>query len=557
MAQEFFAFIYPGRNKMHLLALLCLPYLISCAASQVATLDDYDKSTTAFRMGHFYEAIDELPKIEDGGFIHTFEASWMRFLARNPHPAELVQITEHLEERKTFRASSELKTLFYMEADDHYFPGEHEVIFAHIINAYSFAVTGDAKGARVEIKRASRYLQGHFNERAGDFDDPALRVMIGSLWAYLGEWNEARIDFKHASRMLPDNLSLKHLATRTSPPKNLILALSGVGHQAQWIPKSSPGVISGLKHIDFVPEEDPTSITVIFNEGEQRKDISEMIATTPWYERHQERNQAIKDILENSQYFFDASGGSIVGGTIASTSIILGASVVALGVLGAYYASTVSYSGELAATSLGLGLYGCMSIADSGFHASKKVLDQTVNPTQYYRFVRFLPEHVYFDYNNKETHDFQISRLNNYFRPKYILSTAKPDRGSNIIFFYLEHKAPSKNYWVDTAEKKAWLLGRRQIQPSHKPLDCGELNELLRGKLCRYLTVEELRKALADGLIGKSPLPFAFEFVKDSRIWVTPGDKNDCVYYDTKQAKEILSPSCSEEGILSLYITED
>ncbi len=538
-----------------LLFLFFMTLALGCAAKKVATVDDYQLSSQAFRKGNIAETLAALPVKEKGGFIHSFESAWLKFLAKEPDSKELLKVTKNLEDRKTFRYSEELKTLFYLEAEDHYFPGEHEVILAHIVNAYSFAVTGDRAKTRIEVQRASRYIQGHFNERAGDFDDPALRVMIGSLWAWLGEWDEAKVDFRRASNALPENDALKKLTSLNNPPQQLILALSGSGHKMQWDPEISTEVFSGLKQINFVSEDKPFDITIIDKNRNQIKKMSTHISTTGWYKRHQERNHAIKDILTNSQYVFDASVGSLAGGLFAASGVVLGISVFAVSLVGGYYALVGTNSGELAVAIIGLGVYGGKKIGEAGIGITEEIINKTANPIHSYRYVRFLPEHLYFDFDSDFRPLLELEAEGRATYPLYTLKTADPNRGSDIKIFYLDGKNASNYFWNKVNDQDLWFLGKTQKTPDDRPFDCGELDQNYVARVCRYPSAEELNISLNSGLAGRGPPSVVRALEKFTKVWLSSKD-NRCSFYDMSFARIVDSPECLEEDVISLYIAD-
>jgi hypothetical protein len=202
--------------KKYFLYFVALNFSLSACTSQTLIRNkDYSDSVLAFKSGQPEDALQFFPKQEDGGFITTIEKSWLRLWThKSEDPKKLLQLSQSLDERNFTRISRETEYFFYSETEEGYIPAEHEVIILHLLAATYFIKEEKWDSARVEAKRATFFIQSYVKDvDKVAFDDPALRLWLGSLWAALGEWEEAKVDFRRASTMTGDK-RLEKLAQR-------------------------------------------------------------------------------------------------------------------------------------------------------------------------------------------------------------------------------------------------------------------------------------------------------------------------------------------------------
>jgi hypothetical protein len=381
--------------------------LCSCASmhkSDLLSKADYLPTRTALNTGNLADGLRLFPREKEaGGFITTLEDGWLRFLNADPDPERLRLISDGLEARKTLKIRREMKSFFYKVAADEYFPGEHEVVMLHLLTALGYAFRGDRAKAVIETRRAARYLQKEFGDHS-EFDDPGLRMILASLWIYAGDWSSAQVDLRVAAK-LSQKESIRLLAEQDAAPKDLHIMFQGVGPEVVWDPDLNWNLVGAMTNIKFTngAEDSPSTVNPL---------TLASFGTKNWYERHQERNVFLRDIMMNTRYAFDASASVTAAGTSAMLGYTGAALVMALGVgSGAaviYYASSKlpSYlAGYVVPIGLGLGLLGIaggVGIWEETSKQSRAILDEGADSSVYYRFVRFLPTQIFAEWDNED-----------------------------------------------------------------------------------------------------------------------------------------------------------
>ncbi len=131
----------------------------------------------------------------------------------------------------------------------------------------------------------------------------------------------------------------------------------------------------------------------------------------PWYLRHLVRDNAIQELIGDSQYgmesVYEVGRYSVQQGAAIAvwTVITLGGVVLGLGVV---YVGIEAGSGELA--TLGLGIMGAgfglgKSVYNNMTRGSGRRLKQQTDPSFYYRLVRFLPEYAWIGWSDEHLAD--------------------------------------------------------------------------------------------------------------------------------------------------------
>lgn len=126
-----------------------------------------------------------------------------------------------------------------------------------------------------------------------------------------------------------------------------------------------------------------------------------------WYARHKTRNNEISDTIEDVKY----SEQFGVSSTKMTSEIMLGIAggllifglVGGLG-LGVFVLGLYANSGELAGLGIAgfcYGTYEGASFAGSHYNDAKNRYKKEMNPSDKYRFVRFLPEYSWLGWSNK------------------------------------------------------------------------------------------------------------------------------------------------------------
>jgi hypothetical protein len=124
-----------------------------------------------------------------------------------------------------------------------------------------------------------------------------------------------------------------------------------------------------------------------------------------WYERHLARDSELHEMIQDSVYGQKmAVSGAMAGGWIAATSgvgLAVGAGGTALG-------AAVIYFGHSAdAVNLGLiiaaaGIEQGIQISRQGYTDSTRRLEQDLDPTPGFRFVRYLPEYLWMGWSDQD-----------------------------------------------------------------------------------------------------------------------------------------------------------
>lgn len=357
-------------------------------SSDLANKDDYESSRKKFAAKRIGEALEEFPTKEPGGFVTSLERGWLQMLTGNFEVEELREVADDLEARQTLHYGTEVKTFFYKETEDRYLPAEHEAILLHIVTGLSLAAEGDRTAARVEAARASRYLEKRF---ASDrpFDDPVLRLWLSSLWLYCGEWNFARVGFRVAAGQHPRLKWLAKIADQPRPPKYMALAFGGDGPEVRPTHDRL-----GVRFVDPKPQA-----YKILNRSNKKFRGSGPLYTKRWFKRHQERNQAIKDVVDKSRQMIGLVSGGTVATTVVAAGALTGVAVAAGGIAGGLVLAKV-VGGELGfelflASSL-MGIGGGVYIYNAADEKADEILNLEANPARYYRFVRFMPSTLQF-----------------------------------------------------------------------------------------------------------------------------------------------------------------
>ncbi len=372
--------------------------LANCSA-KLLTRFDYEDSLHHHRRGEAEKALRAFPKGESGGFITTMEKTHLRILGGSPEIGALERYAKKVDDRVRFKVSRDIKGFFYMETREGYYASEHEVIWMHMLLGLGNLMRGDRERAGVELKKSANLLSTPWSDE-GHFDDPFLRIMAAGLWTMLGQWDEARVDFRRAAMMEPRLAWAKSLAARDAPPKELVLLLGGPGPEPRWSPGLKSNPFRGFRGIVFDGRGRKSALAARDDKGR----VLEMNITpdsSNWYRRHFIRDNEISDLLKDSNYALrmTASGVAAAGGIAAGVGI--GTAIFAGGVgLGAGIIWLAAYINSGEAVILGLtvmagGAYygytaGSRVVRESGDRAKKAIDD-----SETYRFVRYLPEYAW------------------------------------------------------------------------------------------------------------------------------------------------------------------
>ena len=374
-----------------------------CSQNSLLTRQDYQKSQQDFLRGDADEALMNFPRgAEDGSFITTMEKGYLSLIQGKPQINGLQKQAEMLENRVRYHVSREARTFFYVQTPEDYYASEHEVIWLHFLLSWGYSLQEKYTDACVEARIASSLLSLPWSP-AGHFDDPAMRLFLSGLWTMCGEWHEAQVDLRAAWFMDNSLAWAKELAERSQPPAHLFLVLGGPGPEPVWNPVLTANPLRSERQVTFKlrGRKSPLSIT------DQRGVAIEPHLSPDarnWYERHLARESELDEMIRDSAYGHKMAGsGALAGSEIAVTSglgLAWGIGGTALGAAVIYYgqsADTFKLGLIIAAASIKQG----MQISREGYRESTSRLQQELDPSPGYRFVRYLPEHLWMGWSDQ------------------------------------------------------------------------------------------------------------------------------------------------------------
>lgn len=378
--------------------------LISLSCSTLNTKSTYYLSSSSLVAGDIDSAISSLPTGEGNTFITIMERTYLNLLKGNPETDRLASYAVKIDKQVRYKISREAKSFFFVETPEGYYASEHEIIWMHFLLSWGYSLRNDFSKARVEVNKSSVLLSNRFSEE-GRFDDAFMRVICGVLWSMCGEWDDARADFRRAIKLNPSMKWISGLIDMDAPPENLVLILGGIGYQPYWHPEGER-LIRGFRDVDFQGMGNKSQLTLSIPEN-----ISLNLFITPdasgWYARHKTRNSEISDTIEDVKYseqfgvssskmtseiLLGIAGGLLIFGIIGG----LGIGVFVLGI----YANSGEIAG-LGIAGLVYGTYEGASFTGSHYKNATSTYKREMNPSDKYRFVRFLPEYSWIGWSNK------------------------------------------------------------------------------------------------------------------------------------------------------------
>jgi len=371
-----------------------------CSHTNLLTKQDYQKSQNLFLQGNADDAFLDFPRgAEDGNFITTLEKSYLNLIQGKPQVKLLQQQVDVLENRVRYHISREAKTFFYLQTPEDYYASEHEIIWLHFLLSWAYSLNGQYENACVEARQASSLLSLPWSP-AGHFDDPTMRLFLAGLWTMCGEWREAQVDFRAAWAMDNRLTFAKELSDREQAPSNLLLVLGGPGPEPVWKPVIKLNPLRATRHVSFKLRGQKSALTIVDHNGliintQRSPDANK------WYERHLERESELHEVILDSAF----GGKATASGAIASTKIAAKTSLgLLVGIGGTALGAAISNAG-LHSNSGDLFNYGLITVAASitwggkiiseGYKSSVSEFKQGVDPSIYYRFVRYLPEYLW------------------------------------------------------------------------------------------------------------------------------------------------------------------
>jgi hypothetical protein len=386
--------------------LLLILLSAGCSQTSLLTKQDYQKSQGQFLQGNSDDAYLTFPRsTEEGNFITTMEKAYLNLIQGKPQIKQLQQQVDVLENRVRYHVSREAKTFFYLQTPEDYYASEHEIIWLHFMLSWAYSLQGKYENACVEARQASSLLSLPWSP-AGHFDDPVMRLFLAGLWTMCGDWQEARVDFR-AAWFLDNRLGwAKELANRDQAPANLFIVLGGPGPEPVWNPEMKLNPLRSSRQINFKLRGLKSTLFL-----QDRNGLSIQNHISPdashWYERHLERESELHEIILDSTF-----GGKATGSGAIATTKIAGKTGFGLlvGIGGTALGLTVSYIGAKANSDNAiLGGFAIVAasitkageIISQGYRDSVNEFKQDVDPSNQYRFVRYLPEYLWVGWSNQ------------------------------------------------------------------------------------------------------------------------------------------------------------
>jgi hypothetical protein len=373
--------------------------LAGCAGTGLLTREDYQLARESLASGDPDGARINLPRGETGGFITTMEKTYLALLQGRPDIDALAQQAAALEDRVRYHVSREARTFFYMQTPEDYYASEHEVVWMHLLLSWGYSLRGERERACVEARIAGSLLDLPWSP-SGHFDDPALRIFLAALWAMCGSWREAQVDFRAAWKMDASLDWARALADRDDAPAHLVVVLGGTGPEPYWNPDAGANPLRSGRQVGFRLRGARSTVQVADAKG-LRVAAHRSPDAAAWYERHLARNNEIQELIADSHYGKDivVHGGvaSVKIGASTAAGIAWGVGGVVLGAV-VIRAAVEASSGEGVALGLSIAASGIAKgteTARSGYRSSTRELEERLDPSPGYRYVRFLPDYFW------------------------------------------------------------------------------------------------------------------------------------------------------------------
>jgi hypothetical protein len=395
---------------MRVLIILCL-LLVGCSHNGLLTKQSYQNSQQAYIQGDAKEALLNFPRgEEDGNFITTMEKGYLSLIQGKPQIRDLQSQADMLQNRVRYHVSREARTFFYVQTPEDYYASEHEVIWLHFLLSWGYSLQGKYTDACVEARIAGSLLTLPWSP-TGHFDDPAMRLFLAGLWTMCGDWPEAQVDLRAAWSMDKRLAWAKDLAEREHPPKNLFLILGGPGPEPVWSPNLTANPLRSERRVSFMLRGRKSPLSVADQRDVQINSYISPDAST-WYERHLARESELHEMILDSAYGTKISKEVVVSSAniIADTGkgVLVGmatGAAAAMGIFASNNNASITLNDFAAVLAVGAviggvsgGIYGAMD----GYQKSSQDMKQELDPSIYYRFVRYLPEYLWMGWSEQE-----------------------------------------------------------------------------------------------------------------------------------------------------------
>ncbi|MDO8991106.1 MAG: hypothetical protein Q7U91_15895 [Sideroxyarcus sp.] len=393
------------RLSSTLITLVLLLAGTGCSQTTLLTRHDYQKSQTGFIRGDTNEALLDLPGgAEQGTFINAMERGYLSLIQGKAEIKPLQKQSQILENRVRYHISRDAKTFFYLQTPEDYYASEHEVIWLHMLLSWGYSLKGQYESACVEARIAGSLLSLPWSP-VGHFDDPSMRLFLASLWTMCGEWREAQVDLRAAWVMDNSLTWARELANRDQAPAHLFVVLGGPGPEPLWSPEFTLNPLRSERKVSFKLRGKRSALTLADSSGKSVKSHLSPDAGN-WYARHVARESELHELIADSAY----GGKAAISTTLAAVKITSTAGIgLGVGLGGSILGAAVLYLGAKGNSDglmgLGFAIAGASikkgwAISKQGYEESTSELSQRLDPSENYRFVRYLPEYLWMGWSD-------------------------------------------------------------------------------------------------------------------------------------------------------------
>lgn len=553
---------------------ILLPALLplSCASSSwdSAKREDYSPVVAQIYLGNIDKALREFPEKEKMGFITTLEKGWFETLAHEPHPEVMSTLGAGLESRKTLHISDETISVLYKETADGYFPAEHETILFHIVTAMQYLEAQDCQGAAIEARRAARFLEVPLTQSpTRDFDDAAIRLWLASIWLSCDDWQMARVNLRVAATLSDALKPLLKEAEKSQAPKHLSIAFTGWGPDVIWSKE-------GGNNVSFVVDKQASGAAFQDRSGSLQP-AQFVLPTYGWYERHQDRNHLLHEVLQNSRYAVTSTSTSAASAAVSMTGNTMAVAVGAVGIAsgagiaagGTYLAYTnLATLHELSFTAAVGSILGGVYVAARSLTLASELSEGTKrksndiaeqnNPSASYRYVRFLPASLSVSIFEESpplfAHATYSTAVETPIRPFLkIINTS----GNSVSFFHVGsdmNSMPPLAYspWRDIMTGNEFILALKESSYALAKEVCAQIptSDAEKWKVANW---EQLTDAIRRGYLASET---RLQQVKAQNIWTSSSnvfrgedDRPTCRRMSMIDLSENPSVDCNEPAI--------
>ncbi|MBP7901299.1 MAG: ankyrin repeat domain-containing protein [Spirochaetes bacterium] len=473
-------------NKLISAFLSGLLFFTTACTGKYLSKDDYTASSRNMCEGSPAMALDNYPSGEKKSFIVAMEKTYLNLISGHYDVSALFKYRKIIDNQIKYQISREAKSFFYLHTPEGYYASEHEIIMMHILLSWGFSGQKKFEEAEVEARKAAVLFSRDLNDK-GKFDDPLLRIMLAYVWTLCGNWDDARVDFRAAYKLNNYLLWAKKLSEMEKQPDNLFFVFGGPGVEPKWSDNSNNEMITGMKGLIF---ESKTERSELYIYDHYQKKIPLFITpdSSAWYKRHIERNNSIREFVQDLHYGKKVasqgtlSGIEILGAVSVGLLIMTGGLALSGGII---YIGILAESGEIIGAGFLPAIYAVKlggAVMSDGYDDAVSQYKKNVDPANYYRYVRFLPEYMWVGWSyEKVNYPVQLIKKNQLIKildsdnynnsGNKVISAFYPDVSSKTLASY---KSDHTSNTADLLHKAISINDNRRVEDL---LQKGELIE--------------------------------------------------------------------------------